>query len=72
MLMSYHAYIYIDEQTEKSYTGYVTIAVLRQAGYIWALRKELIVFISILPCYYYELALKEFYRNTWSLNRNYL
>ncbi len=56
MLISYHVYIYIDEQTEKSYTGYVTIDVLCQAEYIWALRKELIVFISILPCYYYELA----------------
>ncbi len=44
MLISYHVYIYIDEQTEKSYTRYFTIDILRQAGYIWALRKELIVF----------------------------
>ncbi len=56
MLVSYHVYIYIDEHTEKSYTGYVKIDILRQAGYIWALKEELIVFISVMPCYYYELA----------------
>ncbi len=55
-LKSYHVYIYIDRQAKRSYTRYVTLDVLCQAEYIWALRKELIVFVSILPCYYYELA----------------
>jgi hypothetical protein len=46
MLVSCHVYIYIYEQTEKSYTGYVEIDVLRRAGYIWALKEEVIVFIG--------------------------
>ncbi len=58
MLISYHVYIFIDEQTEKSYTGFVKIDVLRQARYIWALKEELIIFMSVIPCYYYELALE--------------
>ncbi len=56
MLVSYYVYIYINEHTEKSYTRYAMTNILYQAGYIWALRKGLYVFMSFLPCYYSEPA----------------
>ena len=69
MLKSYHVFIYIDEQAKKSYKRYVTIDVLCQAEYTWALREE---FTSLYQFYHVTIMswrLIEFYKDTWSLNK---